>query len=66
MQCQLTVADQGQANIHRLTRALAPYLRRVAVSDGLRKRSMISACIVSGPCASFAILAMHVCHVWLL
>jgi hypothetical protein len=40
-----------------LNRALAPYQRLVAVSNGLQQHSVISVCIVGGPSASFAILA---------
>jgi hypothetical protein len=40
-----------------LSRALAPYQRLVAVSNGLQQHSVISVCIVGGPSASFAILA---------
>jgi hypothetical protein len=44
---------------------VAPVARRVAVFDGLERRSVTSTRIVSGPCASFATLALHGCHVWL-
>jgi hypothetical protein len=39
----------------RLSHALAPVLRRVAVSDGLESRGVISACIVGGSYASLVI-----------
>jgi hypothetical protein len=54
----LTEAEKTRRN---LSHALAPYLRRVAVCDGLEKRGVISKCIVSGSCAPFAIIAMQGC-----
>jgi hypothetical protein len=43
----------------RVSQALAPIVRRVAVSDGPERRGVTSACIMSGPSALFVILALQ-------